>query len=310
MFVEGFPVVRMPMLRRHGFYRSSASPSALGTSMDLPSIPELRDCSERALNARRTWPTGLTKISPWIRGVAASAEWRRSPTGILGAMQIDIPDPGYTGSARARANFRLALKLSAGFVALLWLILLLGWGLELQRFGVRPRQWIGLIGILVAPMLHADVMHLIANSVPLIVLGTAMFHLYPRSAFRVLPAVYLGPGIAVWFFGQDGIHLGASGLVYGLVAYIFVAGLIRRDRRAIAASMLVAFMYGALAWGVLPIRLGISWETHLAAAVIGVLMAIILRGVDNPPRVRYEWEGETGESEQTQTVDGDFRPGS
>ncbi len=178
------------------------------------------------------------------------------------------PDPAVTDSARARDNFRLAVKLSLGFVAVLWLIPTLGWGLELERFGVRPRQWIGLPGILVAPMLHAGFLHLIANSLPLWCSARRCCMLYPTAAFRVLPAVYLGPGIAVWLFAQDGVHVGASGLVYGLVSYIFVAGLIRRDRRAIAASLLVAFMYGTLVWGVLPIRVRISWETHLAAALI------------------------------------------
>jgi hypothetical protein len=124
------------------------------------------------------------------------------------------------------------------------------------------------------------------------VLGTSMLHLYPTAALRVLPAIYLGPGIAVWLFGRDGIHVGASGLVYGLFAYVFVAGLIRRDRRAIAASLLVAFMYGTMAWGVLPIRQGVSWETHLAAALIGVALAIVLRHTDTPPRIQYGWENE------------------
>jgi membrane associated rhomboid family serine protease len=209
-------------------------------------------------------------------------------------MQFHLADPAYTRSERARDNFRLAVRLSIGFVAVLWLIPLLGWSLELERFGVRPRQWIGLPGILVAPLLHAGFVHLIANTLPLLVLGTTMLHLYPTAAFRVLSAIYLGPGIAVWLFARDGNHVGASGLVYGLVAYIFVAGLIRRDRRAIAASLLVAFMYGTAVWGVLPFQEGVSWETHLAAALIGVSMAIALRHADIPPRVQYSWEGETG----------------
>jgi membrane associated rhomboid family serine protease len=87
-------------------------------------------------------------------------------------------------------------------------------------------------------------------------------------------------------------HLGASGLVYGLVTYIFVAGLIRRDKRAIAASLLVCFLYGTLAWGVLPIQPGVSWETHLAAALISLALAIVLRRLDIPPRKRYAWEDE------------------
>jgi membrane associated rhomboid family serine protease len=215
-------------------------------------------------------------------------------------MQIHVPDPAYTGSERARANFRLAVKIALSFVALLWVIQLSNWALDLgpAEFGVRPRQLAGLPGILVAPLMHGGFGHLIANSPPLAVLGTAMLYLYPRSALRVLPAVYLGPGIAVWLLAQGSSHVGASGLVYGLVSYIFVAGLLRRDKRAIAASLLVSFMYGALVWGVLPIEVGVSWETHLAAALIGVTLAIALRHLDIPPRRRYSWEDEADEHEQ------------
>lgn len=211
-------------------------------------------------------------------------------------MQIHRPDAAYTDSARARVNFRLAVKLTLAFIALIWAIELLNWALDLgpDDFGVRPRQLAGLLGILFAPLVHAGFAHLTANTLPLLVLGTTMLYLYPNAALRVLPAVYLGPGIAVWFFARGGIHLGASGLVYGLVSYIFVAGLIRRDRRAIAASLLVCFLYGTLAWGVLPIERGVSWETHLAAALIGIALGLVLRQLDVPPRHRYSWEDEEG----------------
>jgi membrane associated rhomboid family serine protease len=186
------------------------------------------------------------------------------------------------------------MKVAFGFVALIWLIHLMDWGLDLgpEPFGIRPRQLAGLPGIVFAPLVHGNFAHLIANSLPLLVLATAMLFLYPSAAPKVLPAIYLGPGIGVWLFGRDSIHLGASGLVYGLLGYVLVAGLIRRDRRAIAASLVVCFMYGSLVWGVLPTRYGMSWETHLAAATIGVAMAIVLRHLDVPPRKRYTWEEE------------------
>jgi membrane associated rhomboid family serine protease len=213
-------------------------------------------------------------------------------------MPFHVPDPAFTGSAQARAHFRLAARLALGFVALLWLIHLMNWAADLDPspFGIRPRQLAGALGILTAPLVHGDFAHLVANSAPLAVVGTAMLFLYPNASLRVLPAIYLGPGIAVWLFGRDSAHLGASGLVYGLVAYVFVAGLLRRDRRAIAASLVVAFMYGSLAWGVLPTREPVSWETHLAAALIGVASAFALRRLDVPPRKRYAWEDEDGES--------------
>src|SRR6266480_2412756 len=193
------------------------------------------------------------------------------------SMQVHIPDPDYTSSERARANFRLAAKIALGFVVLLWLIQLLNGGLnlELQRFGVHPREFAGLPGILLAPLLHGGFPHLVTNSLP-----------------------FLGPGIAVWLFAKEStIHVGASGLVYGLVSYIFVAGVIRRDRRAIAASLLVFFLYGSMVWGVFPIQPGVSWETHLAAALIGLALAIALRRLDLPPLKRYAWEDEKDEDE-------------
>lgn len=225
-------------------------------------------------------------------------------------MQFDVPDPAFTGSAQLRASFHLCVRLAIGFVALLWLVHLMNWGLDLDArpFGIRPRQWVGLVGIVMAPLVHGDFGHLFANSAPLVVIGTAMLFLYPGSTLRVLPSVYFGSGILVWLFGApNSVHLGASGLVYGLAFYVLVAGLLRRDRRAIAASLLVVFMYGSLAWGVLPIEPGVSWETHLAAALIGAVWAIALRRIDVPPRKRYAWEGE-GEGEADDEGDAPTRP--
>jgi membrane associated rhomboid family serine protease len=210
-------------------------------------------------------------------------------------VEVRVPDPAFTRSARARANFRLAIRIALVLAALLWVVQLVNVMLDLDPgdLGVRPRTPGGLVGILTAPLAHGDFAHLLANSPAIVVLGTVMLTLYPKSAVRVLPAVYLLPGVAVWLFGQAGTtHVGASGLVYGLAAYVFVAGIIRRDRRAIAASMLVAFMYGALVWGLVPIRPRLSWETHLAAAIVGVAMALVLRHLDPVPVVRYAWEGE------------------
>ena len=214
-------------------------------------------------------------------------------------MHVHIPDPAYTDSAQSRASFRLAFRIAFGFVALLWLIHGINGLLDLEPdlSGIRPREWAGLPGIFFAPLVHADFGHLIANSPPLLVLGTAMLFLYPNSALRTLPAIYLGTGIAVWLFGRESVHFGASGLVYGLLSHIFVAGLLRRDRRAIAACLVVCFMYGSLVWGVLPTPYGVSWETHLAAALIGILSAIASRRLDVLPRKRYTWESEENEQD-------------
>jgi len=220
-------------------------------------------------------------------------------------MHFHVPDPAYTGSEQARLNFALAARIAFGFVVLVWLIHLMNWGLDLDPgpFGIRPREISGLPGVFLAPLVHGSFEHLIANSLPLLVLGTAMLFLYPASALRALPLLYFGPGIAVWLFGRASVHLGASGLVYGLVSYVFVAGLLRRDRRAIASSLVVCFMYGSLTWGVVPTPRGVSWETHLAGALIGVVLALALRHLDRPPLKRYVWEGE-----DSAIVDGDEDP--
>lgn len=210
-------------------------------------------------------------------------------------MRFDTPDPAYTGSPRSRANFRIATRLVLAFVGFLWLVQLLNWGTgpDWGPFALRPRDWAGAAGIVFAPLLHSDFGHLLANTLPLVLLGITALHLYPRSTLRALPSLYLGPGVAVWLFGRDGLHVGASGIVYGLIAFVFVAGLVKRDRRAIAASMIVAFLYGTAIWGVLPLQPRVSWETHLAGALIGIAAALLMRKLDRVPIVRYEWEDES-----------------
>jgi membrane associated rhomboid family serine protease len=209
-------------------------------------------------------------------------------------MQFDVPDPAYTGSAQSRARFRLAIRLACGFVALLVLIAWLDWALDIEPAwsGIRPRRWEGLVGILFAPLVHEGFEHLVANAPPLFVLIAAMVFLYPHSVPRALPAIWLGSGLVVWLFGRESVHFGASGLVYGLASYILAAGLLRRDRRAVAMALAVWFLYGSLVWGLLPGVPHMSWETHAAAAAIGALLAFSFRRSDIPPRKRYGWEDE------------------
>jgi len=209
-------------------------------------------------------------------------------------MYADLRDAHLPDPERARANFHVAVRLALAFVVMLWLVqvLISGPGIDVGDFGVRPREASGLLGILTAPFVHGDYAHLFGNSVPVAVLGTAMLYLYPRSSRLVLPAVYLVPGIAVWLLAQRGTsHVGASGLVYGMFAYVLTAGLIRHDRRAIATALLVVFLYGTLVWGVLPIEPRMSWQTHLAAAIVGLTLALVLRDRDVPPKRTYSWEG-------------------
>ena len=208
-------------------------------------------------------------------------------------MPLGKPDPRYALSPRARSSFRLALKTTLVFIGVLWTVFIIdaAFGLRLGRFGLRPGSVIGLLGVVTAPLLHGSVQHLLSNTLPMLVSLTATLYLYPASSLRVIPLVWLGSGAVAWFIGQaPSLHIGASGLIYGLLAYVFMSGLLRRDMRSVSVSLLVGFLYGSMVWGVLPIRPNMSWEMHLSGALTGLLLAVLYRRWDRVPLVRYEWE--------------------
>jgi membrane associated rhomboid family serine protease len=207
-------------------------------------------------------------------------------------MALKRPDPRFTNSKRAKANFRLALKVSLMVVGFMWLILILDaiLGLHLARFGLRPGSVPGLIGIFTAPLLHGGMQHMLSNSLPMLISLTATLYLYPNASLRVIPLIWLGSGLLAWFIGRPSMHFGSSGLFYGLLAFVFVSGILRRDMRSISVSLLVGFLYGSMVWGVLPIRPHMSWELHLTGAFLGVVLAFVYRKWDRIPVVRYDWE--------------------
>jgi len=228
-------------------------------------------------------------------------------------MPLDKPDPRFTSSTRARRNFRLALKYSLVFIGILWTIFIFdqAFHLGLSRFGLRPGSASGLIGVLTAPLLHANFPHILSNTLPLVISATATLYLYPNSALRVVPAIWIGSGLLSWVIGRPHLHIGASGLIYGLLAFVFFSGILRRDMRSISVSLLVGFLYGSMVWGVLPVRPHMSWEMHLSGALIGFLLAFVYRSWDRVPVVRYDWEDDDSvpdwypEQERRREVDRD-----
>lgn len=207
-------------------------------------------------------------------------------------MALRQPDPRYTLSRKAQGNFRLALRVSLVFIGALWTVFIIdqAFGLRLGQFGLRPGSIAGLAGVVTAPLLHANFQHILSNTLPMFVALTATLYLYPNSALRVIPAIWLGSGLLAWFFARPNLHIGASGLIYGLLAFVFISGVLRRDMRSISVSLLVAFLYGSMVWGVLPVRPHMSWEMHLTGAAMGVLMAFVFVNWDRVPLKRYEWE--------------------
>ena len=191
-------------------------------------------------------------------------------------------------------TLKQSLKLPIAFVLLLWgihLIEVLS-DEELAAFmGILPRQAEGLLGIVTFPLIHGGWGHLSSNSLPLIILGTAILFFYRPIALRSIAFIYLLHGAFVFLAARPVTHIGASGLVYGFAAFLLTSGILRRERSLMALSMLVIFIYGGMIWGVLPIREGVSWEGHLFGAIAGIAAAFYYRR-EGPQRTPYEWEQE------------------
>lgn len=196
------------------------------------------------------------------------------------------------------SRFVNAFIYPALFVAVLWLIKIGEniWDLELHTLGVFPLTFSGLKGILFSPVIHSGFDHLISNTFPLLILGTALFYFYRDLAFRITILSWIFSGIWVWVFARPSYHIGASGIIYAWAAFLFVSGVIRRHPRLMALSLLVAFLYGSMVWGIFPLRERVSWEGHLMGMVAGTILALFFRDT-GPQRRLYSWELEPEEDE-------------
>jgi membrane associated rhomboid family serine protease len=178
-------------------------------------------------------------------------------------------------------------------VIVLWAVFLADrlFELRLYRYGILPRHIDGLWGVLAAPFLHGGFDHLIANSGPILVLGWLLVYFFPKVAWRVVLACWLIGGSWVWLIARDNYHIGASGVIYGLAAFLFVSGVIRRRIALMGVSLIVVFLYGSWVWGVLPLEPEKSWESHLFGAVAGALTAWFYRQIQPvhvPPPIVLE----------------------
>lgn len=212
---------------------------------------------------------------------------------------MDIPLVDHRGDAAAQRQRDLARLRGAAFSAFVFLALLWWVHLFQHLFGdfpalaLVPRTVHGLIGIITAPLLHGSFAHLVSNSLPLLLLITLSLSVVPRAAKRAFVAIWLLSGIFVWVFGRESGHIGASGIDHGLMFFLFVIGIVRRDRPAVAAALIAFFMYGGMVLTILPNDPQISWEYHLGGALAGTLSALVWRRLDPAPaRKRYDWEDE------------------
>lgn len=180
-----------------------------------------------------------------------------------------------------------------GLVLLIWIVywIEIRFGVNFTSYGVRPKTVLGLRGVLFSPFIHGSLSHLWHNTVPLFVLTTALFYFYNKIAWKVLLWILILSGIGTWLIGRPSYHIGMSGVIYGLVSFLFFKGIRAKHFRLVALSLLVVFLYGSLVWGTLPMDETISWEGHLAGFIAGGLLGFFFRqSVEAPPK--YAWEKE------------------
>ncbi|KAA0266091.1 MAG: rhomboid family intramembrane serine protease [Chlorobiota bacterium] len=192
-----------------------------------------------------------------------------------------------------------AVTIPSLFITILWVIKIIEWltGFSLSWLGITPRDTDHLLGILIAPLIHGDFSHLMANTPPLFFLGFLVLFFYPHASRKAVPLMYVLSGAILWVIGRSAIHIGASTIVYGLAAFLFFSGITRRDMRSIGLALIVVFLYGgSLSMGLLPVDTGVSWEGHLSGGIAGVITALLYRK-DDPPK-KYSWEDEEDEGDE------------
>ncbi len=177
--------------------------------------------------------------------------------------------------------FQRSIVIASGFVFLLWLIRVLedSMMINLGVWGILPRSLSGLVGILTAPLIHGSAYHLLSNTFPLIMLLVAVFYFYDKIATEVFIWIYMTTGFWVWVMAREAYHIGASGLVYGLAAFLFFSGIFRKDARSVAVALVIAFIHGGMLQGLVPTKSNISWESHLLGFAAGIFCSFYFRKV-------------------------------
>lgn len=203
------------------------------------------------------------------------------------------------------SNSKKVLKafiIASVFLGLIWCVKLIDVYFihyPLYKFGILPRTVVGFSGVILAPFLHSDASwdHIISNSLPAFLLLFFTFYWYRIIATKVLVWIWLMTGTWVWLIAPSGTyHIGASGIVYGLAAFLFTSGIVRRNKSALAISLLVAFLYGSLFWGIFPLQYHVSWQSHLFGAFAGVVIAFYYKKSDVFSSNEYKWERDENES--------------
>ena len=162
---------------------------------------------------------------------------------------------------------------------------------DLLDYGIFPRTISGLKGIVFSPFLHGDVSHLFNNSIPIVVLLSALRFFYRAVFYRILGYGWFLSGMLTWIVGRDSYHIGASGIIYVLASFIFFSGLQSKYYRLVALSFAVILVYGGLIWFVFPdVQQGISWEAHLSGFMVGLIFSKTFAVPSYEKIYKYDWE--------------------
>jgi membrane associated rhomboid family serine protease len=187
----------------------------------------------------------------------------------------------FNSRARAAARtLRGQLIILGAFVLIIWLVEFADWLIfdgSLDAYGIKPRTITGLRGILFMPFLHRGFGHLLANTIPIVVLGWLVMLRRKSDIFTVAAVAMLVGGLGIWLFGAtNSVHVGASGLVFGFFGFLLAQAYFERSPAAIALAVVVFLLYGGIIWGVLPGQVGVSWLGHLFGFIGGILAAYLL----------------------------------
>ena len=162
---------------------------------------------------------------------------------------------------------------------------------DLTTFGVYPRTLEGLRGVFFSPFLHGSLDHLYSNTIPAFLLIAALRYFYRDNFWQVVLYGIFFSGILTWIIARESYHIGASGLIYVLVSFIFFKGIRSQYYRLVSLSLVIIMVYGGMIWYVFPdIEEGISWEGHLAGLITGLVMALIFKTPDYKKFIKYDWE--------------------
>ena len=162
---------------------------------------------------------------------------------------------------------------------------------DASGYGIYPRTSEGFRGVIFSPFIHGDIEHLYNNSIPLLILIAALRYFYRSNSLQILGFGILISGTLTWIIGRDSYHIGASGLVYVLVGFIFFKGIITQYYRLVALSLIVVLLYGSLVWHIFPeTDKGISWEGHLSGFLTGFIFAVYFKTPAYKKIIKYDWE--------------------